>query len=1233
MTTTTDRIAQLQSLLAQRILVLDGAMGTMIQSYDLTEDDFRGERLRDHPRELRGNNDLLALTRPDVIEAIHRAYFDAGADLAETNTFNAQAISQADYGLEHLVRDLNLAAAQIARRAADAATAATPERPRFVAGVLGPTNRTASISPDVSDPAFRNVTFDQLASAYREQAAALLDGGVDVLMIETVFDTLNAKAALVAVRTLLAERGTDVPLMVSGTITDLSGRTLSGQTVEAFWHSVGHAELLSVGLNCALGAGQLRPYVEELAGIAGTRVSCHPNAGLPNAFGGYDEAPDTMATQLREFAEAGFLNIVGGCCGTTPRHIRAIADAVAGLPPRAVPAIVPRLRLSGLEPLTVRPDSLFVNVGERTNVTGSARFARLIKDDDYEGALEVARQQVENGAQVIDVNMDEGMLDSRAAMERFLRLIAGEPDIAKVPVMVDSSRWEVLETGLQNLQGKGIVNSISLKEGEADFIAKARTIRRYGAAVVVMAFDERGQADTAERKVEICTRAFEILTRRVGFPAEDIIFDPNIFAVATGIEEHNTYALAYLEAVRRIKRDLPGVHVSGGVSNLSFAFRGSPAIREAMHSAFLYHAVHAGMDMGIVNPGQLAIYEDIPPELLTAVEDVLFDRRPDATERLLSLAGRFRGEHVEAKADAEWRALPVAERLKHALVEGVQDHIEADVEEARQRLGRPIAVIEGPLMDGMNVVGDLFGAGKMFLPQVVKSARVMKQAVAYLQPYLEAEKAGDLPTKGRILLATVKGDVHDIGKNIVGVVLGCNGFEVVDLGVMVPAQKILETARTAGADAIGLSGLITPSLDEMVHVAREMTRQGFEVPLLIGGATTSRAHTAVKVAPAYAGPTVHVLDASRSVGVLSTLLASDRRGPFLEGLRGEYDRIRARHGDRDAAKVLLPLTEARLRHAALDWEAYDPPAPRRPGVHVWDDYPLTELRPYIDWSPFFRTWELSGTYPAILRDSTVGEQARLLLADAERLLDRIIQEGLLTARAVCGLFPANAVGDDIELYADGDGAAVRAVVHGLRQQFEKPPGRPNLCLTDFVAPATCGKRDYVGAFAVTTGHGLDALCAEFERAQDDYQSILAKALADRLAEALAERLHQRVRVELWGYAADEGLGNEGLIAERYRGIRPAPGYPACPDHTAKRVLFDLLDVPRVTGITLTESCAMLPTAAVSGWYLAHPDAHYFGVGRIGRDQVEDYARRTGRPLADAERWLAPNLAYDPAGDL
>ncbi|MDH3496943.1 MAG: methionine synthase [Gemmatimonadota bacterium] len=1236
MPTTTDRIAQLQTLLAQRILVLDGAMGTMIQSYDLTEDDFRGARLRDHPQELRGNNDILALTRPDVIEAIHRAYFDAGADLAETNTFNAQAISQADYGLAHVVRDLNLAAAQIARRAADAATAATPDRPRFVVGVLGPTNRTASISPEVSDPAFRNVTFDQLASAYREQAAALLDGGVDVLMVETVFDTLNAKAALLAVRTLLAERGIDVPLMVSGTITDLSGRTLSGQTVEAFWHSVGHADLLSVGLNCALGAQQLRPYLDELAGIAATRVSCHPNAGLPNPFGGYDETPETMATQLREFAEAGFLNIVGGCCGTTPRHIRAIAEAVAELPPRAVPVIPPRLRLSGLEPLTLRPDSLFVNVGERTNVTGSAQFARLIRDDDYEGAVEVARQQVENGAQIIDINMDEGLLDSRAAMERFLRLIAAEPDIAKVPVMVDSSRWEVLETGLRNLQGKGIVNSISLKEGEDDFIAKARTIRRYGAAVVVMAFDEQGQADTAERKVEICTRAYEILTARVGFPAEDIIFDPNIFAVATGIEEHNTYGLAYLEAVRRIKRDLPGVHVSGGVSNLSFAFRGSPAVREAMHSAFLYHAVRAGMDMGIVNPGQLTIYEDIPPELLTAVEDVLFDRRPDATERLLALAGRFRGEHVEAKADAEWRALPVAERLKHALVEGVQDHIEADVEEARQRLGgRPIAVIEGPLMDGMNVVGDLFGAGKMFLPQVVKSARVMKKAVAYLTPYLEAERGEGAGTHraGTIVLATVKGDVHDIGKNIVGVVLGCNGFEVVDLGVMVPAQKILEAARTQEADAIGLSGLITPSLDEMVHVAREMTRQGFEVPLLIGGATTSRAHTAVKVAPAYAGPTVHVLDASRSVGVLSTLLAADRRGPFLQDLHAEYDRIRSRHGERDAAKVLLSLAEARQRHAALDWEAYDPPVPRRPGVHEWADYPLAELRPYIDWTPFFRTWELSGTYPAILRDSTVGEQAQLLLADAERLLDRIIAERLLTARAVCGLFPANAVGDDIELYTEGDGTTVRAVVHGLRQQFEKPPGRPNLCLTDFVAPATSGKRDYVGAFAVTAGHGLDALCAEFERAHDDYQSIMAKALADRLAEALAERLHQRVRMEVWGYAADEGLGNEGLIAERYRGIRPAPGYPACPDHTEKRMLFDLLDVPRVTGITLTESYAMLPTASVSGWYLAHPEAHYFGVGRIGRDQVEDYARRTAMSPADAERWLAPNLAYDPAVDL
>ncbi len=1227
-----DRLSQLRSALSHRILVLDGAMGTMLQTMGLGEADFRGDRFASHGRELRGNNDLLCLTRPHVIEQVHRAYLEAGADLLETNTFNAQAISQADYGTEGVVAELNRTAARLARRVADEYTARTPHKPRFVVGVLGPTNRTASLSPDVNDPGFRNVTFEQLADAYRAQAEALLDGGVDLLMVETVFDTLNCKAALFAIRGLLGEWGEAVPLMVSGTITDASGRTLSGQTLEAFWNSVRHADLFGVGLNCALGAAQLRPHIEELSGLADTSVTCHPNAGLPNAMGGYDETPETMAALVRDVAAAGFVNIVGGCCGTTPAHIRAISEAVRDLPPRAVPAIPPVCRLSGLEPLNIRPDSLFVNVGERTNVTGSSRFAGLIKAGAYDAALQVARQQVENGAQIIDVNMDEGMLDSRAAMERFLRLVATEPDIARVPVMIDSSRWEVLETGLKNLQGKGIVNSISLKEGEEDFVAKATLARRYGAAVVVMAFDEQGQADTVTRKLDVCVRAYRILADRVGFPPEDIIFDPNIFAIGTGIEEHAGYAIAYLEATRAIKRTLPGTLVSGGVSNLSFAFRGSPAIREAMHSAFLYHAVQSGMDMGIVNAGQLAVYQDIPPDLLVAVEDLLFNRRPDATEQLLALADRYRGVSAATKEDAAWRRLPVAERLKHALIEGITEHIEEDVEEARHHFARSIEVIEGPLMDGMNVVGDLFGAGKMFLPQVVKSARVMKKAVAQLVPFMEAERrAGDAPTRaGTIVLATVKGDVHDIGKNIVGVVLGCNNYAVIDLGVMVPAQAILDRARAEDADIVGLSGLITPSLDEMVHVAREMTRQGLTIPLLIGGATTSRAHTAVKIAPAYAGgAAVHVLDASRSVAVVSQLLSREKRSGFLREVQGDYERIRARHTARDAERVVLSLAEARRRGAVVDWSSFTPPVPRTLGVVTLDDYPLDELTRFIDWTPFFRTWELAGSYPAIFADPVVGPQAQTLFADAGRLLQRIVRERLLQARGVLGLFPANAHGDDVELYASEERTTVRAVLHGLRQQFEKPPGRPNLCLADFVAPRGVAP-DYVGAFAVTAGLGLDELCAALEREHDDYASIMAKALADRLAEAFAERLHQRVRSEYWGYAPSEALDNEALIAERYVGIRPAPGYPACPEHTEKRTIFDLLGVSRRAGIVLTDSCAMLPAASVSGWYFAHPDAHYFGLGRIGRDQVEDYARRKGMALEEAERWLAPNLAYDPA---
>jgi 5-methyltetrahydrofolate--homocysteine methyltransferase len=1233
MTNRTQRLTALRASVAQRILVLDGAMGTMIQSYALDETDFRGDRggLRAHPKDLRGNNDLLTLTRPDVIAEIHRGYLEAGADLLETNTFNAQAISQSDYGTEGLAYEMNVAAARLARREADAQTRRTPERPRFVVGVLGPTNRTASLSPDVNDPGFRNVTFEQLAAAYRTQAEGLLEGGVDLLMVETIFDTLNCKAALFAVRSLLDERGLDVPLMVSGTITDASGRTLSGQTVEAFWNSVRHADLFTVGLNCALGAAQLRPYVEELSRLANVPVSCHPNAGLPNAFGGYDQTAAEMAALVGDFARSGFVNIVGGCCGTTPAHIRALADAVASVPPRVVPKVAPICRLSGLEPLNIRPDTLFVNIGERTNVTGSSRFAGLIKAGNYEAALEVARHQVENGAQIIDVNMDEGMLDAPAAMERFLRLVAAEPDIAKVPVMVDSSRWDAIEVGLKNLQGKGIANSISLKEGEAEFLAKARLVRRYGAAVVVMAFDEQGQADTADRKVEICTRAYRLLTEQVGFPPEDIIFDPNIFAVATGIEEHNTYAIAYLDAVRRIKETLPRTLVSGGVSNLSFAFRGSAHVREAMHSAFLYHAIKAGMDMGIVNAAQLAVYEDIPPDVLVLVEDVLFNRRPDATERLTALAEQHRESTVATREDAAWRALPVTERLRHALVEGILDHVEADVEEARRAAAKPIDVIEGPLMDGMNVVGDLFGAGKMFLPQVVKSARVMKKAVAYLVPFLEAEQraAGGVRRAGKVVLATVKGDVHDIGKNIVGVVLRCNNYEVIDLGVMVPAQTILDTARSEAADVIGLSGLITPSLDEMVRVGKEMSRQGFQLPLLIGGATTSRAHTAVKIAPAYTGPTIHVLDASRGVGVVSQLLSADRRDAFLGEIGSEYERLRAEYGSRDAERVILSLDEARKRGLRLDWTAYEPPRPCRPGVTVFDDYALDELVPYIDWTPFFQAWELKGSYPAIFEDSKVGDAARKLFADAQALLERIVGKRLVRARGVIGLYPAQAVDDDIMIYTGEDRAKVRAVARGLRQQFEKGPGRPNLSLADYIAPHDSGKPDWIGAFAVTAGVGLDSLCAAFERDHDDYSSIMAKALADRLTEAFAERLHERVRTEFWGYAPDERNDVATLVAEKFRGIRPAPGYPACPDHTEKRTLFDLLDVSNAVGITLTESCAMLPAASVSGWYFAHPEAKYFGLGRIGRDQATDYATRKGMTREEIERWLAANLAYAP----
>ena len=1227
------RNAALKRALEDRILVLDGAMGTMIQRYGLDEEDFRGERFADHPQPLKGANDLLSLTRPEIIREIHEGYLAAGADIVETNTFNATSVAMADYGLETAVYDINLESARLARAAADAFTARDASRPRFVAGVLGPTNRTASISPDVNDPAFRNVTFDELADAYDEQARGLLDGGVDVLMVETVFDTLNAKAALFAIRSLLDRRGPDAPVMVSGTVVDASGRTLSGQTVEAFLNSVRHADPLAVGLNCALGAAALRPHVEELATRAELLVSCHPNAGLPNELGEYDETPESMAAQLGEFARAGFLNIAGGCCGTTPAHIEAIAEAVADIPPRRPPSIERRTRLAGLEPLNLGPDSLFANIGERTNVTGSARFRQLIKEGDFEAGLEVARQQVESGAQLIDVNMDEGLLDSEAAMVRFLSLIASEPDISRVPIVVDSSKWSILEAGLKCVQGKGIVNSISLKEGEEAFREQARTVRRYGAAVIVMAFDEEGQADTLERKVEICRRAYRILTDEVGFPPEDIIFDPNIFAVATGIEEHDRYAVAFIEACRAIKRELPGCRVSGGVSNLSFSFRGSDAVRDAMHSVFLYHAIRAGMDMGIVNAGALPVYDQIPAELLGPVEDVILARDAEATERLTRLAAKYRGaaERVSA-ADDGWREAPVEERLARALVKGISEHIVEDTEEARRARARALDVIEGPLMDGMNEVGDLFGAGRMFLPQVVKSARVMKKAVAYLVPFLEAEKAGngDARAAGRIVLATVKGDVHDIGKNIVGVVLQCNNYEVVDLGVMVPAERILETARREGADVIGLSGLITPSLEEMVHVASEMERLDFRLPLLIGGATTSRTHTAVKIEPCYSGPAVHVHDASRAVSVMSRLLSEREAPAFLKRTRARYAELRARHAGKQARARILPLEKARARRLAIDWDAEPPVAPRTLGIRVFAPFPVAKLLPYIDWTPFFHAWELAGRFPAILDDRVVGGEARALHRDACALLDEIARDGLLEASGVAGIFPANAVGDDIEIYPDAARSETLAVAHGVRQQFAKASGRPNSCLSDFVAPRETGIGDHIGAFAVTAGAGLDELCGRFEREHDDYSSILAKALADRLAEAFAELLHERVRREVWGYASEEDLDGEALIRESYTGIRPAPGYPACPDHTGKRVIFELLDATARAGIRLTESCAMTPAASVTGWYFAHPRARYFGVGRIGRDQVEDYARRRGIRTGEAERWLAPNLAYDPS---
>ncbi|MGY1728403.1 methionine synthase [Geodermatophilus sp. SYSU D01062] len=1253
-----DATAELTALMEQRILVLDGAMGTAIQRDRPSEAGYRGERFADWPVDVQGNNDLLVLTQPELVAGIHREYLDAGADLVETNTFNANAVSLADYGMAGLAREINVAAARLARREADAATARTPGRRRYVAGALGPTTRTASISPDVNDPGARNVTFPELVAAYLEQAGGLVDGGADVLLVETIFDTLNAKAAIVALETLFEQRGRRWPVMISGTITDASGRTLSGQTTEAFWHSVRHVRPLVVGLNCALGAKEMRPYAAELARIADTFVSCYPNAGLPNAFGEYDEAPADTAGVLHGFAEDGFVNVVGGCCGTTPEHIAAVAAAVEGLPPRTPPVVRPALRLSGLEPLTVDADSLFVNVGERTNITGSARFRRLVRDGDYATALAVARQQVEAGAQVIDVNMDEGMIDGVAAMTRFTRLIAAEPDICRVPVMVDSSKWEVIEAGLQQLQGKSIVNSISLKNGEAEFVEQARLCRKYGAAVVVMAFDEDGQADTLERRQRICGRAYDILVDRVGFPAEDVIFDPNVFAVATGIEEHARYGLDFIEATRWIKENLPGALVSGGVSNVSFSFRGNNRVREAIHAVFLFHAIAAGMDMGIVNAGALEVYEEVPERLRERIEDVVLARRPDATERLLEIAGEYAASGAAEEAAAEeWRALPVEERITHALVKGIDEFVEADTEELRLEIaargGRPIEVIEGPLMGGMNVVGDLFGAGKMFLPQVVKSARVMKKAVAHLVPFIEAERQpGDADrTNGTVVMATVKGDVHDIGKNIVGVVLQCNNYDVVDLGVMVPAQKVLDTAKEVGADVIGLSGLITPSLDEMVDLAAEMERQGFEVPLLIGGATTSRAHTAVKVAPRYHGPVIWVKDASRSVPVVAALLSDEQRPGLLAATDTEYAALRERHAARTDTRTLLPLAAARAAAPALDWSAYTPPRPRMllqqtrdvctgpacdhahgdaavAHTRVLRDYPLEELRGYIDWQPFFTAWEMRGRFPDLLHNPATGDAARRLFADAQQMLDRIVAERWLTASGVFGLFPAARVdGEDIAVYTDESRTRVRAVLHQLRQQTEGRDGAPRKSLADFVAPRETGLRDHVGAFAVTAGLGSAERVAAFKAAHDDYSAIMLEALADRLAEAFAERLHERVRREFWGYAADERLDNDALIAERYRGIRPAPGYPACPEHTEKQTIWELLDVEASIGLQLTESMAMWPGAAVSGLYFSHPEARYFNLGRLGRDQVEDYARRKGWTRAEAERWLAPNLGY------
>ncbi|CAK2931625.1 cobalamin-dependent methionine synthase [Vibrio crassostreae] len=1217
---------KIDALLKQRILLIDGGMGTMIQDYKLEEQDYRGERFADWHSDLKGNNDLLVLTQPQLIRDIHSQYLEAGADILETNTFNATTIAMADYDMESLSEEINFAAAKLAREAADEWAAKTPEKPRFVAGVLGPTNRTCSISPDVNDPGYRNVSFDELVEAYSESTRALIKGGSDLILIETIFDTLNAKACAFAVESVFEEVGITLPVMISGTITDASGRTLSGQTTEAFYNALRHVKPISFGLNCALGPDELREYVGEMSRISESYVSAHPNAGLPNAFGEYDLSPEDMAEHVKEWAESGFLNLIGGCCGTTPEHIRQMAEAVEGVTPRQLPNLPVSCRLSGLEPLTIAKESLFVNVGERTNVTGSARFKRLIKEELYDEALSVAREQVENGAQIIDINMDEGMLDAEACMVKFLNLCASEPEISKVPVMVDSSKWEVIEAGLKCIQGKGIVNSISLKEGKEKFVEQAKLVRRYGAAVIVMAFDEVGQADTRERKVEICTNAYNILVDEVGFPPEDIIFDPNIFAVATGIDEHNNYAVDFIEAVGDIKRDLPHAMISGGVSNVSFSFRGNNYVREAIHAVFLYHCFKNGMDMGIVNAGQLEIYDNVPEDLRNAVEDVVLNRRDDSTERLLDMATEYLERavgKVEDKSALEWRTWPVEKRLEHSLVKGITDFIIEDTEEARVNASRPIEVIEGPLMDGMNVVGDLFGEGKMFLPQVVKSARVMKQAVAHLEPFINASKEVGA-TNGKILLATVKGDVHDIGKNIVGVVLQCNNYEIIDLGVMVSCEKILKVAKEENVDIIGLSGLITPSLDEMVHVAKEMERQGFKLPLLIGGATTSKAHTAVKIEQNYSEPVVYVNNASRAVGVCTSLLSDELKPAFVEKLDIDYDRVRDQHNRKKPRTKPVTLERARANKVAIDWDAYTPPAPAKPGVHIFNDFDVATLRQYIDWTPFFMTWSLVGKYPAILEHEEVGEEAKRLFKDANDLLDRVEKEKLLEARGMCAMFPANSVGDDIEVYTDESRTEVLKVLHNLRQQTEKPKGF-NYCLSDYIAPKESGKADWIGGFAVTGGIGERELADEYKAKGDDYNAIMIQAVADRLAEAFAEYLHKEVRKDIWGYSPDEDLSNDDLIREKYQGIRPAPGYPACPEHTEKGTLWELMDVEKAIDMSLTSSYAMWPGASVSGMYFSHPDARYFAIAQIQQDQVDSYADRKGWDMLEAEKWLGPNI--------